>query len=239
MLKTFATLLRGAAAAEEEALIDRNALLILDQQVRDVIAGVEAGKRALAIAMAHRDAEARRLVKAQAILADLESRAVAALQGGREDLAHEAAAAILAVEADLEAARGTHAGFETEVVAMHRKHGDATRRLAALQRGRSVAQAAEAVRRLRAGSGYGGLAAASCLADAEATLARLRVRQAGESAVEAALEAIGDASAGVTASAVAARLGAEGFGTRTAPALSQVMARLAAKAGTAAMAQPT
>ena len=230
MLKTLATLLRGQAAEAEEDLIDRNAFRILDQQIRDVMADAELGKRALAVAMVQQEAEGRRAAKAEATLADLEARAVAALQGGREDLAREAAAAILAVEADRDAARSTHAGFENEVAAMQAAYRDATRRLAALQRGRSVAQAAEAVRRLRAGARHGNLAAASSLADGEATLARLRSRQCRETAVETALGTIESASAEVAASSVAARLGANGFGAVVTSSLDDVMNRLASKA---------
>ena len=68
MLKTLSTLLRGASAAAAEDLADRNALLILDQQIREVAAGVEAGKRALALAMARDATEARCLADAEARL---------------------------------------------------------------------------------------------------------------------------------------------------------------------------
>ncbi|MGI4945335.1 MAG: PspA/IM30 family protein [Janthinobacterium lividum] len=230
MLKTIATLLRGQAAEAEEDLIDRNAFRILDQQIRDVMADVELGKRALAVAMVQQETEGRRAAKTEAILADLEARAVAALQDGREDLAREAAAAILAVEADRDTARSTHAGFETEVAAMQAAYRDATRRFAALQRGRAVAQAAEAVRRLRARARHGNVAAASSLANGEATLARLRTRQCREKAVETALGTIESASAEVTASSVAARLGANGFGAAATSSLDDVMNRLAGKA---------
>ena len=144
MFKVINTLLRGASAAAAEDLADRNALLILDQQLRDVAAGVEAGKRALALAMARDDAEARSLAETEARLADLEARAVAALQGGREDLAAEAAGAILTLQADRDAAQGTRTALQREVAALRRAYTDASGRLMALQRGRSTAQAAEA-----------------------------------------------------------------------------------------------
>ena len=235
MLKTLSTLLRGASAAAAEDLADRNALLILDQQIREAAADIEAGKRALALAMARDGTEARCLADAEARLADLEARAVAALQGGREDLAAEAAHAILALDADRNAARGTRMALQTEVEALRRAHADAGRQLAALQRGRSAAQAAEAVRRLRAGR-LRGTAASSTLAEAEATLARLRARQGEDSAAETALDTLDAATADATASAVAMKLGAAGFGARTAPGIADVMARLKAKAGVPAAA---
>ena len=242
MLKTLNTLFRGAAAAAEEDLADRNALPILEQQIRDVVAGVEAGRRALALALAQEAAEARRLSNVEAGLADLEARAVTALQAGREDLATRAAAAILAFGADRDQARDTHGRFQAEVQAMQQSYLDATRRLAALQRGRALARAGKAARRLRAVQQDGRPDAPATLAEAEATLGRLRSRQAGDAAAAAALEAVDapvDASLGITVAAAAARLAAEGFGPKTAPSLVDVMARLKAKAGTpAALAAP-
>ena len=48
MSKSFWTLLRGAVHAAEQDAIDRSALLILDQHIRDAAAGIERAKRALA-----------------------------------------------------------------------------------------------------------------------------------------------------------------------------------------------
>ena len=49
MFKTVFTLVRGAATAAEGELLARNALLILEQQIRDAASAVEGGKRALAV----------------------------------------------------------------------------------------------------------------------------------------------------------------------------------------------
>src|ERR671918_641887 len=89
MFKLFSTLLRGAAAVAEEQLADRHALVILDQHIRDAGAGLDRSKRALAVAIAQDQAEAARLDKTLGQIADLENRVVAALEGGREDLATE------------------------------------------------------------------------------------------------------------------------------------------------------
>ena len=92
MFKTVLTLFRGSVAAAGEELEDRSALLILDQQMRDAAAAVERSKRTLALAIAQDQQEGRRLDATNARIADLEIRATAALDGGREDLAREAAA---------------------------------------------------------------------------------------------------------------------------------------------------
>src|SRR6185436_14869122 len=103
MFKTLATLMRGAAARAEEDFADRHALLILDQQIRDAAAGTERAKRALSIAIAQDEAEAKRLEITLQRIADLEERATAALAGSRDDLAAEAAEAIALMERDRDA----------------------------------------------------------------------------------------------------------------------------------------
>src|SRR5215831_21094576 len=115
MFKILFTLARGAAAAAEEEVIDRSALLILDQQIRDAAAAVDRGKRALAVAIAHDESEAKRLEATLARIADLEERAVAALAGGREDLASEAAESIAMMEADRDAVREERLTFAREI----------------------------------------------------------------------------------------------------------------------------
>ena len=111
MFKTLTTLIRGAAAKAEEDFADRHALLILDQQIRDAAAATERAKRALAIAIAQDEAEGKRLEATLKRIADLEERATAALAGGRDDLATEAAEAIALMEADRDAIRKSRARF--------------------------------------------------------------------------------------------------------------------------------
>src|SRR5437868_3345572 len=114
MLKTFLTLLRGASAAAEEEFLDRSALLILDQQIRDAAGAIERAKRALALAIAQDEADGKRLETTLARIADLEERAAAALAAGREDLASEAAETIAVMEADRDAIRQARTNFAGE-----------------------------------------------------------------------------------------------------------------------------
>jgi phage shock protein A len=222
MFKTLFALVRGAAAAAEGEVVDRSALLILDQQIRDAATAVERGKRALAVAIAHDEAEGKRLEATVARLADLEERAVAALAGGREDLASEAAESIAMLEADRDAVREARATFAREIAHLKMATADAGHRFAELERGRRIAQAAEAVRRLKA-RGPTRAGGAAALSDAEATLRRLRERQAEDAAIDASVESL-DASG--AADTVASRLEAAGFGKRTRPTAADVLDRL-------------
>jgi len=52
MFKTLITLVRGRTAVLAEEVADQNALLILDQQMRDATGALDRAKKALAIAIA-------------------------------------------------------------------------------------------------------------------------------------------------------------------------------------------
>jgi phage shock protein A len=227
MFKVLLTLFRGSVAAAEQEVVDRSALLILDQQIRDAGGALDRARRALAVAIAQDEAEGKRLESTLARLADLEERASAALAAGRDDLATEAAEAIALMEVDRDAIRQARATFAAEAAQLKTAVGNATHRLADLERGRRIAQAAEAVRRLKAGCGTPGSVANTALADAEATLKRLRERQSEDAAAEAALQSLDPAAASQT---VASRLEAAGFGRRTRPTATDVLDRLRRRA---------
>ena len=236
MIKSFWTLVRGTVYAAEQEAVDRSALLVLDQHIRDAAAGIERAKRALAVAIAQDEAEGKRLESTLSRIADLEDRATAALAGGREDLATEAAEAIAMMEADRDAMREARAVFAKEIGRLRHDVTGATHRLRELERGRRIATAAESVRRLR----HGGIQPAdhgvTGLAEAEATLRRLRERQAEDAAADAALETL---DAGTAGASIADRLEAEGFGRRTQPPATSVLERLRQRKPAAASAEPT
>src|SRR6478609_11885852 len=86
-----------------------------DQQMRDASSAVERSKRTLALAIAQDQQEGRRLDTTNTRIADLELRATAALDGGREDLAREAAQQIAHLEADRDAAMTARTLFASEI----------------------------------------------------------------------------------------------------------------------------
>ena len=227
MFNALITLMRGAAARAEEDFTDRHALLILDQQIRDAASATERGKRALSIAIAQDEAEAKRLETTLQRIADLEERATAALAGGRDDLAGEAAEAIALMEADRDAIREARKAFAADVTQLRSAVTNAGHRLAELERGRRIALAAESVRRLKMRSGTSQGGGITALAEAERTLKRLRERQAEEALAETAYESL---DPGLNPAAPASRLETAGFGRRTRPTAADVLERLRAKA---------
>jgi phage shock protein A len=226
MFKTILTLFRGSVAAAGEDLEGRNALLILDQQMRDAAAAVDRAKRTLALAIAQDQQEGRRLDATNARIADLEIRAPAALDGGRQDLAREAAEQIANLEADRDAAMTARALFASEITRLRRHVSSAEARITELDRGRRIARASEAVRALRRGGVEAARPYESTLPEAENTLKRLRERQLEAQAADEALTEI-DAADGPLA--VAEKLAEQGFGPRLKSTADDVLARLNAK----------
>jgi phage shock protein A len=226
MFKTVLTLFRGSVAAAGEELEDRSALLILDQQMRDAANAVERSKRSLALAIAGDQQEGRRLDATNARIADLEVRTTAALDGGREDLAREAAQAIANLEADRDAAMTARTLFASEITRMKRQVSSAEARITELDRGRRIARAAEAVRALRRGGIEAARPYESTLPEAENTLKRLRERQIE---AQAASDALIELDAATGPLATAEKLAEQGFGPRLKSTADDVLARLNAK----------
>jgi len=214
MFKQIITLCRGQAHEAVEVIAQRHALTILDQQIRDAGAGIAQAKRALTMAMAEDGQEKARLEVLAARITGLEERAVAALRGGREDLAADAAQVIAELETDRQAAEKARTMFGVEIGRLKGRLKEAERRFAALHRGRRLARVGEAVRRSRNFDGTLGVN------DAEATLAALRERQELEAAADEAMESV--TSVSVT---IEERLGAAGFGD-AGPRADKILARL-------------
>jgi phage shock protein A len=216
MFKMLVTLLRGQANAAADKVAQSNALVILDQQIRDAGASIWSARRAFAIAIAEDRQESQRTEALTGRIAGLEDRVRAALAANREDLAMPAAATIAELEMDRDANIQARALLGAEMARLRRTVGEAERRFAEVQRGRRLARVGEAVSRSRLGGIDG-----TVLHDAEATLAALRTRQVALTAAEEALDELTS-----TPARIEDRLGQAGFGPVTRPTAAIVLARL-------------
>jgi phage shock protein A len=165
---------------------------------------LERAKRALAVAIAQDSQEGQRLDATRARIEDLETRAVAAIEGGRDDLANEAAEAIATLEAERDASATARALFAAEIAKLRGHVLQQQMRFSQLERGRRIARAAEAVRMARRGRVEAAPIFEGTLAEAEATLSRLRERQVEADAAEAAFDAL-DAATGPSPSPKSSR----------------------------------
>lgn len=230
MFKTLITLMRGRSFETGERLADQNALVILDQQMRDAGAAVDRAKKALAIAIAQDKQEELKLAATRRQTADLEQRAIAALEARRDDLAEKAAEAIAGLETDANAAQKARDIFAVEIAKLERHVRKQSARLADLDRGRRIARAAEAVRTARQGRIEAACGFQSTLMEAEATLARLRERQTEADTAE---EALDNLEAAPVSETIAEKMAAEGFGPPIEARPADILARLKARAGVA------
>jgi phage shock protein A len=205
MFKQILTLMRGRVHEAEETFGDRHALPILTQQIRDAARGVEAARRAVAVAS----------------IKDLESRTIAALEMGRDDLAAEAAGSIARLETELQNARQVQAEFSGGIDRLRQAVRQSEMRLSALRRGERLALARDRTRRLSNDA-----PGDNTLADAEATLARLERRQRE---AELTAEALTTLETGPDPVALAEKLAAAGCGRPLVTSADEVLQRLRAR----------
>jgi phage shock protein A len=179
-----------------------------------------AARRALAVAVAEETREAARRTALAAKANDLEQRAVAALQAGREDLAAQAAEAIAAMATDINASERAATRFAAEVALARREVASQRRRLSELDRGRRLARIGQALSATMQTSADGldhFSAAEAALArvaadNHDARAAREEMAQPAETLVERMSDAGFGESSHVRASDVLARLRATAAG---------------------------
>ena len=234
MFKHFLTVLRADHARAEEAFEERNALVILEQQLRDAARAVTTARRAVALATAQATQERTTLERLKDRLRDLEARAVAAIERGEEALAAEAAETIATLEAERDGSQVALDRFEAEVQRLRSSVRASEAKLRELQRGQRLAGATERTQRLRDSVADSPRALAS-LADAEATLDRLRSRQERD---DIAAAAMADMDETARADSLAQRMAYAGCGTPIRNSASAVLDRLREKAGAPGVVKP-
>lgn len=228
MFKHILTLLRGRAFEAEQEFLDRNAIPLLGQQIRDAAQAIQSARRAVAIAIAQNEQEVEQHRTALARIADLEARAIAALGKGNEGLAREAAEAIGWLEAECMASEKAQARFQTPIERMRSVVRASEARLRELHRGERIARATEQTQKLDRSASTHGLAT---LSEAEDTLLRLRTRQ---QEIDTTAEALREMDAGTDPSAIIEKLAKAGCGAPLTPDADAILARLRGRVNDAA-----
>lgn len=229
MWERLRTLMRARAYAAGEAITDAHALDILEQQIRDAADGVREAARQLAALMAREMQDRRGLASARARLDEHERHARAALARGEEALAVDLAAAI----GDAERQRDQlTAAIGDTVAAIGRLRGtisSAEHRIAALRRELAAARGRAALRRVNDRIAHRCDGAASALASAEETLARIRERDADCADHETAADILRREADGTT---LRERLHAAGIASPPPYSVEAVLLRLRAAPST-------
>lgn len=219
MLKPLLTLVRGHGHDAADSLMERNALIILRQQIRDCADAIIAARRAVAVAIAQNGQEIDQHRRLVVRIEDLEARTVVALEKSETALARSAAETIALLDAERAVSEEAQREFSTEIERLKRIVHSAEMRLRDLQRGQRLATATDRAQQLReTGSGL------STLKDAELTLARLRSRQ---KQIDATASAMAEMEQAGDPGAVTEKLAAAGCGLPLVVTADAVLARLA------------
>lgn len=225
MWSKLVTALRGGAHELGEAVVDGQALRILDQEIRDADADLRRSKEALAEIMAKQKLAESRARETQAKIDEYEGYALKALAAQDEALALEVAGKIATLEASRAEERTVAEQYATSVADLRKAIAQAESHIKRLKQQVDTVKATESVQRAQAtvADRYSG--AQTRVQTALDSLERIKQRQAergarmqaaselaredGEDALDAKLRSAGITADAGSANAVLARLKAQ------------------------------
>lgn len=119
VLRDMMTALRGGANEVGEAIVDANAVRILEQEIRDAETAIGSAKQSLTRMKSSEIKLKREVATIDADVADYEKKAMAALNAGEEALAAEVAERIAELETERGEKASEQAALDTEVHKIH------------------------------------------------------------------------------------------------------------------------
>lgn len=183
------TALRGGANEVGEAVVDSQALRILDQEIRDADVELRKSKEALAEIMAKQKLASDKVGKSAASIAEYEQYALKALDAGNEALAKEVAEKIANLEIEQASEREQAEGFAASVAQLRKAVTQAEGNIKRLKQQVDTVKATESVQKaqMAVAQRYGGSQAK--LQTAVESLERIKQKQAERAArMEASAE---------------------------------------------------
>ncbi len=190
------TALRGGATEVGESIVDQQALRILDQEIRDADSALANAKRELVTIMAKHKLSADRVSEHNAKIKDLESKAMAAIQANREDLAMEVAEAISTLTNELDVEQKQASEFGGYADSMRKDITKAEARIKSLRQQVDMAKARDSVQKAQVSASIASGGANGKLETAVGTLNRLQAKQQQRAAELQAQDELADASTG-------------------------------------------
>ena len=115
ILKNILKAVRGGASEVGEAIVDANAIRILEQEIRDAESAIGKAKQSLTTLKASEIKLKRELNSLQSDIGDYESKALQALNTGNDTLALEVAERIAALESDANEKATEHSSLSAQV----------------------------------------------------------------------------------------------------------------------------
>ena len=187
------TALKGATNEVGEAIVDSNALRILDQEIREASEQLQQSKTQLANIMAKQKLSAQKCAELKGKVAEYEGYAIKALEQNDESLAAEIANKIAEYESGLTAEQEMERSFAQSTVSLKKAIVDAESNLRRLKQQVDTVKATESVQKAQAACAVKHSGVNSKMATATDSLERIKRRQAERAAqMEAASELSGD-----------------------------------------------
>tara|TARA_R110000764_G_scaffold218298_1_gene305657 strand:+ start:51242 stop:51937 length:696 start_codon:yes stop_codon:yes gene_type:complete len=220
------TAMRGTAYEAGEAVVDSQALRILDQEIRDADAELHKSREALANIMAKQKLAAEKTSKVAAKITEYERYAIKALGSGNEPLALEVAEKIANLEVEQRAEAEQAQAYASSVATLRRAVSQAEGNIKRLKQQVDMVKATDSVQRaqLAVSQRYGGSQVK--MHTALESLERIKQKQAERGARMEAAEEL--ASEGSPEQALEEKLRAAGI-TPGAAGADSVLARLKSK----------
>ncbi|MFB9868992.1 PspA/IM30 family protein [Vreelandella sulfidaeris] len=225
MLSKIMTALRGKANESGQAVVDSQALRILDQEIRDSENHLSQSKTELTRLMGQRQLNSNKADTLESKIAELEKSAEAALDKGEEALAVEVAERMVALQDDLEAERAIVSEYDASIEKLRGAIRGTDNQLRQLKQQVSVVKATESAQKAQSAVASRHSGQNSAMSSAMESLERIKERQQLNSAQ---MHAADEMAAEESGSSLEARLKAAGIGGQERKA-DDVLARLKAK----------
>ena len=227
LLQKIFTAARGAATEAGEAVVDNQALRILDQEIRDAGVELRKAKDALTEVMAKRKLAANKVNDYRSTVSNYENHALQALNQGNEALATEVAERIAQIEADLQAEEALVQEFQRSEDSLRTTISKTEAGLKRMQQQVHTVKATAAVQKAQAAVAARHSGANSSMQGALGSLERIRQRQTEQAA---RFEAAEEMEAASSTDDLDAKLAAAGIGGQAGGG-NDVLARLKARQG--------
>ncbi|RUR35327.1 PspA/IM30 family protein [Vreelandella populi] len=228
MLSKIMTALRGKANETGQAVVDSQALRILDQEIRDSEHHLKQSKTELARLMGQRQLNSNKADTLEGKISELEKSAEAALDKGEEALAVEVAERMVAMQDELDAERNIVSEYDASIENLRGAIRNTENQLRQLKQQVSVVKATESAQKAQSAVAARHSGQNSAMGSAMESLERIRERQQLNSAQMQAAEQMAAEESG---SSLDSRLKAAGIGANERKA-EDVLARLKAKKNT-------
>ena len=222
-----ATAVRGGVNEAGEAIVDHQALRILDQEIRDADNGLGKSKEALTSIIAKRKLADKKVAGLKTSLTEYEGYAMQALDKGDEELANEIAEKISGFETELMAEEGVADSFSGSESQLRKAVAQTEANLKRLKQQVDTVKATETVQKAQAAVAARHSGTGSSVRSALDSLERLKNKQAERAAKFEAASELAESTEEVSLDDKLKAAGIVGGGASG----GDVLARLKAKRG--------